>query len=340
MKKNNVAISVIMSVYNTETDFLNVAIQSILNQTFQNFEFIIINDGSNKECSEALAVFKDDRIQLITNPENYGLTKSLNIGLHRAKGKYIARMDADDYSYPRRLERQYRYMERHKEIDILGSWVREENKVQKCCGSVPTRWRFTRMLFDNVGIYHPTAFIRTDFLRNNDLYYNEAFKKAQDFELWSRCLTIGRMYVFPEVLLNYRIHEGQISSYGLSDQDYYNVCTRENLLKLLGVELDDREKQQFMNMNNCCMTAEETESMFDKIFDINMQKEIFDHTMLKYELCTKWIRYFWEADNREKKQWLKGKYARAMFDLRYYFYMLLIAWCKQDIFHHNREKER
>lgn len=340
MEKHNIAISVIMSVHNTETEYLNIAIQSILDQTFRDFEFIIINDGSNEECTTVLKEYKDTRIELITNPKNYGLTKSLNIGLHRAVGKYIARMDADDYSYPERFESQYQYMEQHKEIDILGSWVREGNKVRKCCGNVSTRWRYTRMLFDNVGIYHPTAFMRADFLKRNNFYYNEDFKKAQDFEFWSRCLSVGNMYVLPKVLLNYRIHDGQISSYGRSEQDYYNICTRENLLAQLEVDLNEKEKQQFDNINECCMEACEIEVLFDKIADSNMQKAIFDQTILQFELCTKWIRYLLGAKRGNKRIWLKGKYARAIYSVKYYLYMLFIAWCKQDFFHHNREKQK
>lgn len=338
MKNENAAISVIMSVHNTETEYLDIAIQSILDQTFRDFEFILIDDGSDKECAGELQKFKDERIQLITNPENYGLTKSLNIGLRKARGRYIARMDADDYSYPERLRRQYRYMERHKEIDILGTWVKEGKKIQKCCGNVSSRWRYTRMLFDNVGIFHPTAFIRADFLKDNHLFYDEEFKKAQDFELWSRCLRIGRMYVFPEVLLDYRIHKGQISSSGRGDQDYYNICTREKMLSQLGIDLNERERQQFDKINECCITAPEAEALFDKIASANGQKKIFDQRILQYELGTKWIRYLLGAKGTRRHSWMKGKYAKIMYRADYYLYMLFIAWCKQDFFHHNREK--
>lgn len=338
MKNENAAISVIMSVYNTETEYLNIAIQSILDQTFQDFEFIIINDGSDEECVKALKKFKDERIELITNPENYGLTKSLNIGLRKARGRYIARMDADDYSYPERLKQQYQYMEQHKEIHILGTWVKEGKKIQKCCGNVPTRWRYTRMLFDNVGIFHPTAFIRADFLKENHFFYDEGFKKAQDFELWSRCLQTGRMYVLPQVLLDYRIHDGQISTRGRGEQDYYNICTRRKMLSHLGVDLSEREMQQFDNINVCCITAPEIEAMFDKIMMANRHKGIFDQKMLGYELGTKWLRYLLSAKGTDRHSWMKGKYAKVMYSVKYYGYMLFIAWCKQDFFHHNREK--
>ncbi len=338
MDNDKVAISVIMSVYNTRSDYLNIAVQSILNQSFRDFEFIIIDDGSGEECRGELRKFKDERIRLITNPRNYGLTRSLNIGLREACGRYIARMDADDYSLPKRFERQYHYMEKHKEIQILGAWVKEGKRIQKCCGNVSSKWRYTRMLFDNVGIFHPTAFIRGEFLRRNGFWYDESYEKAQDFELWSRCLRVGYMYVYPEVLLNYRIHEGQISRGRRGEQAYFDICTRERMLAQLDVELSEKERHQFANMDESSITAPEMEMLFDRLLEGNRQKKIFDSTILRYELYTKWIRYILKAKRREKRNWMRRKYAAALLNIRYYVYMIFIAWCKQDLFHHNREK--
>lgn len=337
MEHDKATISVIMSVYNTKLQYLNIAVQSILQQTYPYFEFIIIDDGCDEECARFLQSIGDKRVILIRNPENYGLTKSLNIGLQRARGKYIVRMDADDRSYPQRLEKQYDYMEQHPEIAILGCWVKEGSRVNKCCGSVSTKWRYARMLFDNVGIYHPSAFIRTDFLKENHLAYDETFKKAQDFELWSRSLLKGYMYVFPQVLLEYRIHDGQISCYGSKEQEKFNILTRRNMLKLLEVQLDPDEERQFAHMNTSCMSPESVIGLFDKILHANQEKKFFEQRFLRYELETKWIRFLLQAAGTEKRKWLRGRYARTLLWPGYYVYMLYIAWCKQDFLHHNRE---
>jgi len=113
-------ISVIMSVYNGEK-YLREAIESILNQTFRDFEFIIINDGSTDKTSEILSSYNDPRIVIINNKRNIGLTKSLNKGLKMVKGEYIARQDADDVSLPERLERMVNFLDMNRDVGLLGS---------------------------------------------------------------------------------------------------------------------------------------------------------------------------------------------------------------------------
>ena len=118
-----VSISVVMPVYNVEISMLEEAVNSILSQTFQDFEFIIIDDASNDDTYNYLNGIKDERIILIRNSEHLGITKSLNIGLKEAKGKYIARMDGDDISLPQRFEKQYEYMESHPDVIVCGTGV-------------------------------------------------------------------------------------------------------------------------------------------------------------------------------------------------------------------------
>lgn len=126
MKKNanlRPLVSVIMSVFNENPEFLIEAIHSILAQTYTNFEFIIIDDGSDEECKRILHDFSlfDSRIRIITNISNIGLTKSLNKGIEVSQGKYIARMDSDDFSLPMRIELQVQYMEKHNDVIVLGT---------------------------------------------------------------------------------------------------------------------------------------------------------------------------------------------------------------------------
>ena len=113
-----VSVSVLMPVYNTQAGFLAEAVESILNQTFGEFEFLIVDDCSTlKETTEYLNSLDDPRVKIIRNHENLGITKSLNIGIREAAGKYIARMDSDDISLPQRLEKQYAFMETHPDPD-------------------------------------------------------------------------------------------------------------------------------------------------------------------------------------------------------------------------------
>ena len=122
-KKFPVKISVIMPTYNASVPFLKEAVESILNQSFGEFEFIVIDDGSTDGSWEYLNSIDDKRLKLIHNETNLGITKSLNIGMKTAKGKYIARMDSDDRSMPLRLEKQYEYMEKHPDVILCGTGV-------------------------------------------------------------------------------------------------------------------------------------------------------------------------------------------------------------------------
>ncbi|PKM79101.1 MAG: glycosyltransferase family 2 protein, partial [Firmicutes bacterium HGW-Firmicutes-13] len=114
-------VTVLMSVYNGEK-YLNKAIESILDQTFADYEFLIIDDGSTDNSLEIINLHHDPRIRLIINPENYGLTKTLNIGICLAQGYLIARADADDFFEPTRLEKQIDFLQKHQDVDVVGTW--------------------------------------------------------------------------------------------------------------------------------------------------------------------------------------------------------------------------
>ena len=116
-------ISVIMPTYNTPVEMLSKAVDSVLGQTYRDFEFIIIDDYSTDASVEYLASLQDERVKVIRNPQNLGITKSLNVALSHAKGRYIARMDSDDICLPKRLEKQLAFMESHPEVIVCGTWI-------------------------------------------------------------------------------------------------------------------------------------------------------------------------------------------------------------------------
>lgn len=114
-------VTVLMSMYKTPLEQLKEAVESILNQSFRDFEFLIIDDGASQESIDLVMSYNDDRINLVRNKQNIGLEKSLNKGLRIAKGKYIVRMDTDDISYPDRIEKQIQFIKQHEEYSIIGS---------------------------------------------------------------------------------------------------------------------------------------------------------------------------------------------------------------------------
>lgn len=212
-------ISVIMSIYNEPIEWIRLSIDSILNQTYSDFEFIIINDKPNRiENISVLNLYasKDARIVIINNEQNIGLTKSLNKGLEVAKGEYIARMDADDICTLDRFEVQVNFLKSHRDIDVCGSSI-------ICFGKIKQERKFP---LDNNHIYlfvencfaHPTVMGKSECFKNYK--YNEDCRYAQDYELWYRMFMAGLKFNnIEEPLLYYRTSSTQIGSTHNTDQN-------------------------------------------------------------------------------------------------------------------------
>jgi glycosyltransferase involved in cell wall biosynthesis len=215
-------VSVVMSVYNAEK-YLAGAIESILNQTFQDFEFIIVNDASTDSTEEILKQFDDPRIKIIKNSENLGLTESLNIGIKTTKGKYIARMDGDDISLPERLEKQFSFMEMNPAVGLLSSWynfINETEKRLKAC-YLPVEDKTLRERLIHINQFcHGAAMIRKEALDTVGLY-RTFFRYAQDYDLWLRISERYDLHNMPEILYLYRELDSAISSENLLLQSQF-----------------------------------------------------------------------------------------------------------------------
>ena len=238
-----VSISVVMPTYNTEVPILREAVESILSQTFRDFEFIIIDDGSDNDSPEYLKSLEDQRVRLIQNPENMGITKSLNIGFKEAKGKYIARMDSDDIAVPVRLERQFAFMERHPAVIACGSNIEffgAHSGVSHSRIKDMETYRITA-LFVNPGPMHPTAFFNRELLLRYKISYDEKLTYSQDFGIWVEISKYGEVCLLKDVLLRYRVHENQISVYRRKKQiQCACMVLRKQLQGLLG-DVSDEE---------------------------------------------------------------------------------------------------
>lgn len=234
-------ISALMSVYNAE-GYVKDAIESILSQTFKDFEFIIINDASKDKSLEIIKSFQDSRIKLIDNSINLGLTKSLNIGLKSAKGKYIARMDADDISHPDRFKKQLEFLEAYNDIALVGSFVEvinEKNFIidKRELIQDPDLIKF-RMLFSNQFV-HSSIFFRKALIDQIG-GYNEKYKYSQDFELLSRLNQDHNMTNLPEYLLKLRVHKKRISHKNLAPQKKFAIdIIKNNLNRYSAVSLEE-----------------------------------------------------------------------------------------------------
>lgn len=207
-------VSVVMAVYNGER-YLSAAIESVLSQTFTDFEFIIINDGSTDGTLAILESYDDARIVLANNQENIGLSRSLNKALALAQSDYVARMDADDVALPHRFEKQFAFLEAHPEIGILGSHCRLIDLHGQVKGlyrapenDLQIRWR---SLIANP-FWHPTVMIRRHVLVQTGLSYDRALQTSQDYDLWVRMLKSTRGANLKEPLLHYRLCHGITST--------------------------------------------------------------------------------------------------------------------------------
>ena len=203
-------VSVVLPVYNAE-NYVCDSIQSILDQSFADFELIIINDGSTDNSENKILQFTDNRIRYIKNEVNLKLISTLNLGLQLARGKYIARLDADDIALTERFVKQVDFLEANPDYGLLGSFAKEfgfsSNNIQ-----YPTTDEAIRY----AGIYHnpfvhSSVMIRSSILVNYDLMFDVDQLHVEDYDLWIRILSVSKVANLPECLVLYRVHADQIS---------------------------------------------------------------------------------------------------------------------------------
>jgi glycosyltransferase involved in cell wall biosynthesis len=211
-------VTVLMAVYNGER-YLREAIDSILGQTFTDFEFLIVNDGSTDSSRDIIISYRDSRIRLIDNPENMGLTKSLNRGLAQVRSEYVARQDADDISYDSRLEKQIEFMDLHPEVVLLGTQARLIDERGRCrkfpifysdkaTSAEGIRWQ---LMFD-AGFIHTSVIFRKSIVFDVLAGYDNKYITGQDAELWSRLAFNYEIRNLAERLVGYRPHSASVTS--------------------------------------------------------------------------------------------------------------------------------
>lgn len=205
----NERVSILMPVYNT-APYLREAMDSVLSQTFNDFELIVLDDCSPDNAEELLDMYDDPRIVRYKGEKNRGLSNVLNVGIDMARGKYIARMDSDDLSMPDRLRIQVDYLETHPEIDLVSAgmqlfgakdevWIRENN---------PEKVKINALF--HAPVLHASSVWRKESFEKHGLRFRQEMVPAEDYDLWTRAMLKGLKLVnLPEVLYKYRIHDTQ-----------------------------------------------------------------------------------------------------------------------------------
>jgi glycosyltransferase involved in cell wall biosynthesis len=241
-------VTVLMPVYNGQV-YLREAIDSVIGQTFNDFELLIINDGSTDDTLRILESFVDPRIRLIMNEKNLGLVHCLNQGIEIARGQYVARMDCDDVCMPERLRVQSDFLDSNPSVDICGSWIVDLD------GDYLTTFKYpvshediqAQLLFRNP-LAHPAIMLRRSTFIAHGLRYEESERHAEDYGLWIRVQNLVGMANIPQVLLHYRRHEDQVSSTKRQEQRLVTNNIRMAQLRTLYTQANIREQKDFLDI--------------------------------------------------------------------------------------------
>jgi glycosyltransferase involved in cell wall biosynthesis len=221
-------VTVFMPVYNGETH-LRDCINSILRQTYTDFEYLIIDDGSTDASVEVVGYFSDPRIRLIQNAKNMGIARTRNRGFELAQGEYVAFVDCDDICAPDRLEMQVQFMDIHPKVGFCGTWVQDIDEEGKLINgklrTFPINNRKIREeLLWGPSLWNPSLIMRKSVIEQYSLYHNPKYIVASDYDLWIRASRVTQFANLPKVLYYYRSHRNQISQ-RRSLEALQNVCS-------------------------------------------------------------------------------------------------------------------
>lgn len=253
-------VSVCMNVYNAE-DYIVAAINSVINQTYKNLQIIIVDDDSTDNTLNLIKSIKDPRIEIYSQPYNCHISHACNTALKFAKGDYIAHLDSDDIWFPEKIEKQIEFLENNHEYGACFSYISTINTDGNVCdetnnyftnlftfNNIPQREMY-RYLFDNSNMLcHSTAFIRRELVEKVGLY-DASLIYLQDFDYWMRLLTVCPIYILPQKLMFYRVHNGNNSK-----------VLREN-----SIAHDNEMVRVIYRSINCCPDKLFLEAFADKL---------------------------------------------------------------------------
>lgn len=203
-------VSVLMPLYKTNECFLREAIESILNQTFTDFEFLILDDCPEDSRERIVQSYKDKRIKYSKNEHNLGITPTRNKLIDMAQGEYLAIFDHDDISLPTRLEKEVKYLDENPDVGVVGTKVK--NMIAKSVSSAPCENHDIKLaLMRTCAITHSSSMIRKSLLIKNNIRYEEEFSPAEDYALWCRLIPFTKFHNIEEILFYYRDHNNNTS---------------------------------------------------------------------------------------------------------------------------------
>ena len=305
-------VTVLMAVHNGEP-YLQQAVQSILGQSFQDFEFLIVDDASTDNSGKLLSGLSNAKVRIIANGKQLGLSSSLNQGIEASEGTYIARMDHDDISLPERLWKQTAFLDAHPEVDVIGSWA-------QTLGLQPAQiWRYPTLDEDirsefifNSSLVHGSVMLRKATFDRHQLRYDATIARAQDYELWTRAAPQIRFANLDAVLVQYRIHPEQAGSKYGTEQRAVAEKVRQREIARLGVEATSAELALHNRVSRWEMPTSRAELQhwerwFLKLRAVNQETKAFPWHAFDRALERRW----WETCRANTKWGLEAWHAYA-----------------------------
>ena len=290
-------VTVLMPVYNG-SQFLKETVESVLNQSYTDFIFLIIDDGSTDNSAKIIESFTDKRIQFVKNEINIKLISTLNRGLSLCKTKYICRMDSDDICELNRLKEQVEYMEMNPEVGASGSFIKLLRGNKKLEMRVPlSSEEICAFMLFNSPIAHPSVILRSSVLSTHHLKYDKDYIHAEDYKLWQEISKYSKLGNIGKSLLNYRVHENQITSDPKNKYEKENTLRkiRTEQLEYFGVSFSNDELRWHQLIADGLKTTnkEDLSACFNwlvKLNDYNLYSKKLDNQALTYVLHERAIR--------------------------------------------------
>lgn len=307
----NPHVSIVMPVYNSG-QFVAESIRSLLDQTYRDFELIIVDDGSTDDSAEIISGFADQRIRILTNKKNKGIVFSRNKGLAEIHGKYYAPFDSDDIARKDKLEKQIKYLDAHPEIALIGSWATLINELGAPYGK---NWKLNSqpelipsiMLFRNYFV-HSSVMTRRQAIANT--IYEPGFDVVEDYRFCADLAFCHPVAIFPDYLLKYRIHNEsamRINNQRMVEQD---VKIYRYLFDKLGIKLSETDL-------NCIFVMKGNSKIEDfdllqqihqfllNILNQNLMHDFFNHHHLQKTVADRWLKTCFLAKNHHVKMFAK-----------------------------------
>ena len=302
-------VSVVIPAYN-RARYLQTAIDSVLAQSFGDFELIVVDDGSTDETPAIVRRQTDPRVRLVSQPTRTGIAPARNRGLDSARGEYVAALDSDDYAYPQRLERQVAHLDRHPDLALVGSWSNWMDERGRTFGRVKRRpvdpADAAAVLIFNSSLTQSSVMVRTALLR--EYRYDEAFTLSSDFELWARMVAGGcRIASLPEVLVCQREHETRTTREKALQVEAFQLAIYRAQFERMGLRFDAADLQRHHVLPRSRKKEEGTdlgylewaEPWLVRLDETNRRRGWFEPRAFARVLGRAWATACWRAAERD-----------------------------------------